>query len=81
MLNSSKQSGSGSIFHISPRNSDFNQAYRNNMDNNSYVGTKNVIKGALSHPDTAFFETVDTIDYSKEYQNCQVFIYYILRYS
>ena len=81
MLTSSKQSGSGSIFHISPRNSDFNQAYRNNMDNNSYVGAKNVIKGALSHPDTAFFETVDTIDYSKEYQNCQVFIYYILRYS
>ena len=77
MLTSSKQSGSGAVFHLAPPNSDFNRAYKNNMDNNSYVGVKNVIEGALSNPNTAFFETMATIDYSKEYKDCKVCMLYI----
>ena len=77
MLTSSKQQGSGAVFHLAPPNSYFNRVYRNNMDDDSYVGVRNVIEGALSHPNTALFESEGTIDYSNEYKNCQVLMQHI----
>ena len=80
MLTSSKQAGSGAVFHLAPPNSDFNKVYRNNMDIDSYVGVGNLIESALSQTDTALFESEGTIDYSKQYKNCQVFMHHILLY-
>ena len=73
MLATSKESASGAVFHSSSRNSHFYRVFKNNMV--SYVGDR-IIDSALSAPNTAFFESVPTLDYSEEYQSCQVFKFF-----
>ena len=74
MLTSSKDDATGAMFHNSHPDSDFQEVYKNNMDDKSYLGAnKNIIEGALSNPNTALFETEQSIDNSEEYKNCQVF--------
>ena len=53
------------------------EKFKNNMV--SYVGDR-IIDSALSAPNTAFFESVPTLDYSEEYQSCQVFKIFALCY-
>ena len=77
MLTSSKESATGAVFHNSPSDSDFQQVYKKNMDDKSYLGAiPNIIQGALSNPNSAVFETEVTIEDTEEYKSCQV-----LRYS
>ena len=78
MLTSSKESATGAVFHNSPADSDFQQVYKKNMDDKSYLGAiPNIIQGALSNPNTALFETEVTIEDTEEYKSCQVLTYCI----
>ena len=77
MLTSSKESSTGAVFHNSHSDSDFQQVYKNNMDDKSYLGAiPNIIQGALSNPNSALFETEETIEYTEEYKSCQVLYYF-----
>ena len=73
MLTESKEGATSEALYNSHSGSDFQQVYQNNMDDNSFVGAKKVIDGVLTNPNTAFFGTELYFDYTKEYQNCQVF--------
>ena len=73
MITSTKHGSYGKLFHLSHPNTDFHRVFRNNMDNGSYVGgVKKIIKSAFTNPNTAFFESVDSLEFSEEYQKCQV---------
>ena len=78
MLTSSKESASGAVFHNSRSDSDFQQVYKNNMNDNSYLGsTTNIIEAALSNTNTALFESEFSIENTEEYKTCQVFQLYV----
>ena len=78
MLTSSKDDATGAIFHTSHSDSDFQQVYKNNMNDKSYLGsTTNIIEAALSNTNTALFESEFSIENTEEYKTCQVFQLYV----
>ena len=56
----------------SPPESGFYKAYKNNMDENSWVGTENILPTVAKNSKTAGISARNTADESEEYLNCQV---------
>ena len=56
----------------SPPESGFYKAYKNNMDENSWVGTENVVSTVVKNSKTAGIGARNNVDSSEEYMTCQV---------
>ena len=62
----------GPLFQNSSPDSVYDKIYRNNMDNESFVGLDNTVAAILSNPKTASFQSVSDVRFTHEHKKCKV---------